>query len=136
MLYRHGVTLKWEIPAISLSQALWELPVVTVRENNRRSFASTERNNKMRHCKVLICLIVFGLATLGAIATAQEDRNHGSDVTAIKIMSYNLKFASPTFKPSWEVRREMQVDMIRQYSPDIIGTQESLKEQIDYLMDH
>jgi endonuclease/exonuclease/phosphatase family metal-dependent hydrolase len=54
----------------------------------------------------------------------------------IKLMTYNLKFASPNFEPSWEVRREMQVDMIRQCLPDIIGTQEGLKEQIDYLMDH
>jgi endonuclease/exonuclease/phosphatase family metal-dependent hydrolase len=30
----------------------------------------------------------------------------------------------------------MQIDMIRTYDPDIIGTQEGLKEQIDYLMDH
>ena len=30
-------------------------------------------------------------------------------------------------------RRDMQVDMIRKYNPDIIGTQEGLKEQIDYL---
>jgi endonuclease/exonuclease/phosphatase family metal-dependent hydrolase len=51
-------------------------------------------------------------------------------------MTYNLKYASPTFKPSWEVRREMQVDLIRKYNPDIIGTQEGLREQVDYLMDH
>lgn len=51
-------------------------------------------------------------------------------------MTYNLKFASPTFEPSWEVRREMQIDMIHKYDPDIIGTQEGLKEQIDYLIDH
>ena len=30
----------------------------------------------------------------------------------------------------------MQVDLIRKYSPNIIGTQEGLKEQVDYLMDH
>tara|TARA_B110000116_G_scaffold257399_1_gene257503 strand:+ start:100 stop:924 length:825 start_codon:yes stop_codon:yes gene_type:complete len=54
----------------------------------------------------------------------------------IKLMTYNLKFASPSFEPSWVVRREMQVDMIRRYQPDIIGTQEGLKEQIDYLADH
>ena len=59
-----------------------------------------------------------------------------TDRKTIKLMTYNLKFASPTFEPSWEVRREMQVDMIGKYSPDIIGTQEGLKEQIDYLMDH
>ena len=90
----------------------------------------------MRHCRVIICLIVIGLQTLATIATSQEAGNQGSDAKAIKLMSYNLKFASPTFKPSWDVRREMQVDLIRQYSPDIIGTQEGLKEQIDDLMDH
>jgi endonuclease/exonuclease/phosphatase family metal-dependent hydrolase len=52
------------------------------------------------------------------------------------MMTYNLKFASPEFEPSWEVRREMQLDLIRKYDPDIIGTQEGLKEQIDYLQDH
>ncbi|MCU0458232.1 MAG: endonuclease/exonuclease/phosphatase family protein [Bacteroidales bacterium] len=51
-------------------------------------------------------------------------------------MTYNLKFASPDFSPSWQVRREMQIDLIRKYNPDIIGTQEGLKEQIDYLADH
>ena len=55
---------------------------------------------------------------------------------ALKLMTYNLKFASPTFEPSWEIRRDMQIDLIRQYNPDIIGTQEGLKEQIDYLADH
>ena len=56
--------------------------------------------------------------------------------TTIKLMTYNLKFSSPTFEPPWEVRREMQVNMIQKHKPDIIGTQEGLKEQIDYLMDH
>ena len=54
----------------------------------------------------------------------------------IKLMTYNLKFASSTYEPSWEVRREMQVELFRKCSPDIIGTQEGLKEQIDYLADH
>lgn len=53
----------------------------------------------------------------------------------LTLMTYNLKFASPIFEPSWEVRREWQVDLIRKVDPDIIGTQEGLKEQIDYLMD-
>lgn len=59
-----------------------------------------------------------------------------ADEKTIKLMTYNLKFASPTFEPSWEVRREMQVALFNKHSPDIIGTQEGLKEQIDYLMDH
>ncbi|MBE0652634.1 MAG: endonuclease/exonuclease/phosphatase family protein, partial [Bacteroidales bacterium] len=51
-------------------------------------------------------------------------------------MTYNLKFASPDFKPSWEERRDMQIELIKEYDPDIIGTQEGLKEQIDYLADN
>lgn len=54
----------------------------------------------------------------------------------IRLMTYNLKYASPSFEPAWEVRREMQVSMFQRRFPDIIGTQEGLKEQIDYLADH
>ncbi|NOR75122.1 MAG: hypothetical protein GQ525_08170 [Draconibacterium sp.] len=87
----------------------------------------------MRHLKKTIYLIAIGLFTFGNTAIAQ-DKNKDDD--AIKLMSYNIKFASPTYEPLWDVRREWQVDMIREYSPDIIGTQEGLKEQIDYLQDH
>ena len=81
----------------------------------------------MKKFRDLICISFIVLMAHGTQADAQ--------VTPIKIMTYNLKFASPTFEPTWEVRREWQVDLIRQYDPDIIGTQEGLKEQIDYLMD-
>ena len=90
----------------------------------------------MSHYKGIICLIVCGLFALGNMANAQVGRNNERGGETVKLMTYNLKFASPTFEPSWEVRREMQVDLIRTYSPDIIGTQEGLKEQVDYLMDH
>jgi endonuclease/exonuclease/phosphatase family metal-dependent hydrolase len=89
----------------------------------------------MRHINRIILSVVFSLFVYATIANAQELKNKNTDGKAIKLMSYNLKFASPTFEPSWEVRRDMQVDMIRKYSPDIIGTQEGLKEQIDYLQD-
>jgi endonuclease/exonuclease/phosphatase family metal-dependent hydrolase len=57
----------------------------------------------------------------------------GLSQTKLSMMTYNLKFASPTFEPSWDVRKEWQVDLIREYMPDVLGTQEGLKEQIDYL---
>lgn len=89
----------------------------------------------MKRIDGIICSLVLGLIGLGALANAQEDSEQVRDGGTISLMSYNLKFASPTFEPPWEVRREMQVDIFRKYSPDIIGTQEGLKEQIDYLMD-
>lgn len=78
-----------------------------------------------------IIAIIYGLH----IDINGQSEKKLEDGTLIKMMTYNLKFASSTYEPSWEVRREMQVDLIRKYDPDIIGTQEGLKEQIDYLME-
>jgi len=80
----------------------------------------------------LICLFIAISVTN---IHAQTNEVKISDGT-LTLMTYNLKFASPTYQPLWEVRRDMQVDMIRKYNPDIIGTQEGLKEQIDYLAEH
>lgn len=91
----------------------------------------------MRHFKgMIVTCLIFVLSAPGTIAGAQEDTDQKSDGPTIKFMTYNLKFASPTFEPPWSLRREWQVDLIHKYSPDIIGTQEGLKEQVDYLMDH
>ncbi len=82
-----------------------------------------------------ISLIIFCSICLSHMLVGQTDNNKDDDSKTLKLMTYNLKFASPTYRPSWKVRRKMQVDMIRKYNPDIIGTQEGLKEQIDYLME-
>jgi endonuclease/exonuclease/phosphatase family metal-dependent hydrolase len=78
---------------------------------------------------ILVCLPAF-------MARAQNKIMVEKSSTLLTLMTYNLKFASPSFEPSWEVRRDWQIDMIKKYQPDIIGTQEGLKEQIDYLAKH
>ena len=80
----------------------------------------------------IVLVLLAGLPLL----SAGQNNSGESPATVLKLMTYNLKFASPDFEPSWEVRRDMQVDLIRKYEPDIVGTQEGLKEQIDYLADH
>jgi endonuclease/exonuclease/phosphatase family metal-dependent hydrolase len=81
--------------------------------------------------KILVLFLLVFLLGLPFKLFAQE-----ANSKHISLMSYNLKFASPSFEPSWEIRREMQIDLIKKYEPDIIGTQEGLKEQIDYLAEH
>lgn len=83
---------------------------------------------------LFLCISIY--LVFASIGTAQTNQPINPEIRSIKLMTYNLKFASPDFKPSWEIRRDMQIDMIRKYAPDIIGTQEGLKEQIDYLADH
>jgi len=91
----------------------------------------------MKHEKELTVIgrVMLVLFAVSITAHAQDSRAQVSEGHRITVMTYNLKFASPTFKPAWSVRRGWQVDMIKKYAPDIIGTQEGLKEQIDFLMD-
>ncbi len=91
----------------------------------------------MRHFKDMkgINLTILVLFTLSTTVNAQGRQEQESGGQTIKVMTYNLKFASPTFKPAWAVRRDWQVDLINKYGPDIIGTQEGLKEQVDFLLD-
>ena len=49
----------------------------------------------------------------------------------LRVMTFNLRYANPNDPVVWEDRRVMQVDLIEEYSPDIIGTQEGLKVQVD-----
>jgi endonuclease/exonuclease/phosphatase family metal-dependent hydrolase len=87
----------------------------------------------MKNLTKSISLAIFCLSIFGSNLMAQSEDKQSDQEQSITLMTYNLKFASPTYKPLWEDRRDMQVDMIRKYNPDIIGTQEGLKEQIDYL---
>ena len=90
----------------------------------------------MKKISVLISFFIFCTFFLNQLVVGQTDMSKNEQRVSLKLMTYNLKFASPTFEPSWQERREMLIDMILKYKPDIIGTQEGLKEQIDYLADH
>jgi len=85
----------------------------------------------MKNISLIICMVLFSISPL---TKGQEDADQETNGKTIKVMTYNLRYASGTFKPPWKIRRDMQVDLFRKYSPDIIGTQEGVKEQIDYLM--
>jgi endonuclease/exonuclease/phosphatase family metal-dependent hydrolase len=84
---------------------------------------------------IFILIILFSVFSIQQVV-GQTEPSKSTSAKTLKMMTYNLKFASPDYKPSWEVRREMQVELIRKYNPDIIGTQEGLKEQIDWLADN
>jgi endonuclease/exonuclease/phosphatase family metal-dependent hydrolase len=94
------------------------------------------KNMQAKKHYVLLGLNIIYLVFLSNLVAGQTDKSKNEQRVTLKLMTYNLKFASPAFKPSWEVRRDMQIDLIKKYNPDIIGTQEGLKEQIDYLADH
>jgi len=85
----------------------------------------------MKKLSLLFCLAFI----ISPLVEAQMEVDNKTNDRTLKVMTYNLRYASGTFKTPWEVRREWQVDLINKYSPDIIGTQEGVKDQIDYLME-
>ncbi|MHA5048211.1 endonuclease/exonuclease/phosphatase family protein [Streptomyces sp. SD15] len=48
----------------------------------------------------------------------------------LKVMTFNLRFASTTEPHSWAVRRPVMQALLRQERPHVIGTQEGLYQQI------
>jgi endonuclease/exonuclease/phosphatase family metal-dependent hydrolase len=66
------------------------------------------------------------LAGLAAAGGAAE----GADGPTLKVMSYNIRYASPLGANSWPVRRPLLKRLIESHSPDVIGTQEGLYGQL------
>jgi len=58
---------------------------------------------------------------------------HAADVTA---MTFNIRFGTASDgENAWEHRRDFLVDTIREAGPDLIGTQECLDFQADYIVE-
>ena len=70
-------------------------------------------------------LIAFGILTFGLVA-AQN----------MHIMTYNIKYANQNDGPyNWSNRKSALAAQINFYQPDIMGLQEVLLEQCDYLLE-
>lgn len=52
----------------------------------------------------------------------------------ITAMSFNIRTGTADDGPdAWDLRKEMVADVIRDYAPDVVGTQETVDFQADYL---
>src|SRR4029078_8379233 len=53
---------------------------------------------------------------------------------ALRVMSFNIRYAAADDgKNSWPLRQELLVDTIKAFDPDLLGTQETLPVQAEYL---
>ena len=55
----------------------------------------------MKHHNLAIFCVVIVLLSMLKTINAQDNGKS----TELKLMSYNIKFASPTYEPAWEVRK-------------------------------
>lgn len=78
----------------------------------------------------LIIILISLTANLSPL-NAQEEK--------IDVMSFNIRYDSPSDIEKgngWLQRRPLVVSLIRHYSPDLLGIQEAMKHQLDYLLEH
>lgn len=54
----------------------------------------------MKKSPLIICLVLF---TISPLVKAQKDVDQKTEGKTIKVMTNNLKFASPTYKQPWEI---------------------------------
>jgi endonuclease/exonuclease/phosphatase family metal-dependent hydrolase len=76
----------------------------------------------------VMMLAVVTLASGASAATAASD--------PLTLMSVNIRYGTANDGDNpWDKRREFLVDVIREASPDVIGLQEALHDQIVFLLD-
>jgi endonuclease/exonuclease/phosphatase family metal-dependent hydrolase len=55
----------------------------------------------------------------------------------MRLMTFNLRFATPVDGPNeWEFRKDLVVEIIMKYQPDLLGSQEGTVPQLLYLEQH
>ena len=53
---------------------------------------------------------------------------------SLRVMTFNIRYATaPDGDNAWDKRKDFLVDVIRKFDPDLLGTQEVLAAQVDFL---
>ena len=73
------------------------------------------------------CAAVTGESAPAANAPATRPAESSA---GLKVMTFNLRYASPTGANSWPVRRPIMVELLKTHLPDLVGTQEGLYGQL------
>lgn len=77
-----------------------------------------------------LCLLLLVMATqvFGLVEAADEAR------VPLRVMSYNIRYGTAADGENhWDKRRERLIETIKAFHPDLLGTQETLGFQRDYL---
>jgi endonuclease/exonuclease/phosphatase family metal-dependent hydrolase len=73
--------------------------------------------------------VCAGLAWAGALAQAPN-----GPAPRLRVMSFNIRYGTANDgENAWERRKKMLLDCIRTANPDLLGVQEALANQVDYL---
>ncbi len=89
------------------------------------------RSIAMSFRPLLFCWLAL---TASSFTFAADGETEGDEAPVLRVMSFNLRYGTASDGENrWERRREFLVETIRAFSPDLLGTQETLAFQRDYL---
>jgi len=85
---------------------------------------------------IVFCLLVFcGFCACEAAKGADSSRiKVGANDLQLKVMTFNIRYGSANDgADSWDKRKDMVCNVLRRHVPGIVGLQEALRFQIDYI---
>ncbi len=92
------------------------------------------------HARLFDCRLWIALATFTALVTApmtlsaQQETLKPNANAPIKVMSFNIRFgAARDGDNHWDHRADLVAETIQLFNPDLLGTQEVLKFQAEFL---
>ena len=80
---------------------------------------------------LIACVLVWtGCATFPSTGPAQITEAD----TRLKVMTFNIRYGTADDgENAWSLRKHTVIEMIRRHDPDLLGVQEALAFQVDYL---
>lgn len=76
---------------------------------------------------VVVPVLALLAVSTGSVATAADEE-------PLRVMSFNIRYGTAPDGPNaWPHRRDFLVDTITAYDPDLLGTQETLADQRDFI---
>ncbi|MEO2048830.1 MAG: endonuclease/exonuclease/phosphatase family protein [Pirellulales bacterium] len=73
---------------------------------------------------------LLGLLAVVTTAPLEMPQTLAEEADALRVMTYNLRYASDTPPNSWAVRLPVAISMLGNTDPDVIGIQEGLYRQV------
>jgi endonuclease/exonuclease/phosphatase family metal-dependent hydrolase len=83
--------------------------------------------------KILYLSVILGLWTFFGLCRANAAGKEAGNLE-LRVMTFNIRYGSANDGENhWEKRKDTVCDVLRKHDPDIVGLQEALRFQIDYI---
>jgi endonuclease/exonuclease/phosphatase family metal-dependent hydrolase len=78
--------------------------------------------------------VLLFTAAIGASQAFAADPPAAADPLSVRVMSFNIRYGTAKDgEDSWDKRQDFVIDTVRAYNPDLLGGQEVLADQADFL---